>query len=118
MGPWTVPFFPLHVASGRCFLTAAAAGAPAGVVSAFAEPSGWCAGTVLDVAGWREGTPPPFNTPPPQHAPPPLHPHELRGVGGPLASLFSLKITIVLTRMIIMMILMIMAMIRIMMSIL
>ena len=42
------PFFPSHVASGRCVLSAAAAGAPAGVVSAFAEPSGWrtggCAG--------------------------------------------------------------------------
>ena len=34
------PFFPSHVASGRCVLSAAAAGAPAGVVSAFAEPSG------------------------------------------------------------------------------
>ena len=45
------PFFPSHVASGRCFLLAAAAGAPAGVVSAFAEPSGWCVGAVLDVAG-------------------------------------------------------------------
>ena len=45
------PFFPSHVASGRCVLWAAAAGAPAGVVSAFAEPSGWCAGAVLDVAG-------------------------------------------------------------------
>ena len=44
-------FFPLHVASGRCFLSAAAAGAPAGVVSAFAEPSGWCVGAVLNVAG-------------------------------------------------------------------
>ena len=32
-------------------LSAAAAGAPAGVVSAFVEPSGWCAGAVLDVAG-------------------------------------------------------------------
>ena len=32
------PFFPSHVASGRCFLLAAAAGALAGVVSAFAEP--------------------------------------------------------------------------------
>ena len=42
------PVFPSHVASGRCVLTAAAAGALAGVVSAFAEPSGlvcWgCAG--------------------------------------------------------------------------
>ena len=37
--------------SGHCFLSATAAGAPAGVVSAFAEPSGWCAGAVLDVAG-------------------------------------------------------------------
>ena len=45
------PFFPSHVASGRCVLSAAAAGAPAGVVSAFAEPRGWCAGAVLDVAG-------------------------------------------------------------------
>ena len=27
------------------------AGALAGVVSAFEEPSGWCAGAVLDVAG-------------------------------------------------------------------
>ena len=45
------PFFPSHVASGRCVLSAAAAGAPAGVVSAFAGPSGWCAGAVLDVAG-------------------------------------------------------------------
>ena len=43
------PFFPSHVASGRYFLSAAA-GAPAGVVSAFAEPSGWCVGAVLDVA--------------------------------------------------------------------
>ena len=42
------PFFPSHVASGRCSLSA---GAPAGVVSAFAEPSGWCAGAVPDVAG-------------------------------------------------------------------
>ena len=47
------PFFPSHVASGRCFPSAAAAGAPAGVVSAFAEPSGWCAGAVLDAAGCR-----------------------------------------------------------------
>ena len=45
------PFFPSHVASGRCVLSAAAAGAPAGDVSAFAEPSGWCAGAVLDAAG-------------------------------------------------------------------
>ena len=45
------PLFPSHVALGRCVLSAAAAGAPAGVVSAFAEPSGWCAGAVLNVAG-------------------------------------------------------------------
>ena len=45
------PFFPEHVASSRCFLSAAVAGAPAGVVSAFAEPSSWCAGAVLVVAG-------------------------------------------------------------------
>ena len=44
------PVFPSHVASGRCVLSAAVAGAPAGVVSAFAEPRGWCAGAVLDVA--------------------------------------------------------------------
>ena len=49
--PDSHPFFPSHVASGRCFLSAAAAGAPAGVVSAFAEPSRWCAGAVRDVAG-------------------------------------------------------------------
>ena len=57
--------FPSHVASGRCFLPAAAAGAPAGVVSAFTEPSSWCVGAVLNVAwcavcasaapnGWRK----------------------------------------------------------------
>ena len=45
------PVFPSHVASGRCVLSAAAAGAPAGVVSAFAEPRRWCAGAVQDVAG-------------------------------------------------------------------
>ena len=45
------PFFPSHVASGRCFLSAAAAGALAGVVSAFAEPSSWCVGAVQNVAG-------------------------------------------------------------------
>ena len=33
------PLFPSHVASGRCILSAAAVGAPAGVVSTFAEPS-------------------------------------------------------------------------------
>ena len=44
------PFFPSHVASGRYFLSAAAAGALAGVVSAFAEPSSWRVGAVLNVA--------------------------------------------------------------------
>ena len=45
-GPGQSPVLP----SGRCFLSAAAAGALAGVVSAFAEPSSWCAGAVLNVA--------------------------------------------------------------------
>ena len=45
------PFFPSHVALGCCLLPAAAAGALAGVVSAFAEPSSWCVGAVLNVAG-------------------------------------------------------------------
>ena len=45
------PFFAPRAASGRCFLSAAAAGAPAGVISAFAEPSRQCTGAVLDVAG-------------------------------------------------------------------
>ena len=45
------PFFPSHVASGRCVLSATAAGAPAGVVSAFAVPRRWCVRAVLDVAG-------------------------------------------------------------------
>ena len=40
------PFVPPHVASGRCVLSAAAAGAPAGVVAAFAAPSRWCTGAV------------------------------------------------------------------------
>ena len=40
-----------HVASGCCVLSAAAAGALAGVVSVFAEPRGWCVGAVLNVAG-------------------------------------------------------------------
>ena len=44
------PVFPPHVASGRCFLSAAAASALAGVVSTFTEPSSWCAGAVLNVA--------------------------------------------------------------------
>ena len=64
------PFFPSHVASGRCFLSAAAAGAPAGVVSAFAEPSRWCAGGCAECGGGRltgfaAHTPPPAGRPPP-----------------------------------------------------
>ena len=52
------PFFPSHVASGRCVLSAAAAGALAGVVCAFTEPSSWCVGAVLmwhgvPFARWR-----------------------------------------------------------------
>ena len=43
------PFFPSHVASGCFFLLAAAAGALASVVSAFAEPSSWCVGAALNV---------------------------------------------------------------------
>ena len=57
------PFFPSRAASGRCVLSAAAAGALAGVVAAFAEPSGRCAGAVLGCAvcvltapsSWRTG---------------------------------------------------------------
>ena len=44
------PFVPSHVASGRCVLSAAAAGALAGVVSALAGPSRWCTAVVLVVA--------------------------------------------------------------------
>ena len=65
------PFFPSHVASGRCFLSAAAAGALAGVVSAFAEPSSWCVGAVLNVA-WcavcASAAPNNWRIPPPQFA--------------------------------------------------
>ena len=50
-GPWTVTRSSLRMLRRHCVLSAAAAGAPAGVVSAFAEPSGWCAGAVMDVAG-------------------------------------------------------------------
>ena len=50
-GPWTVTHSSLRTLRRfRCVLSAAAAGAPAGVVSAFAEPRRWCAGAVLDVA--------------------------------------------------------------------
>ena len=45
------PFFPSHAASGRCVLSAAAACAPAGVVSALAERRRWFAGAVLVAAG-------------------------------------------------------------------
>ena len=45
------PFFPSHGVSGHCILTAAAAGVPAGVVSAFAERRRWCAGAVLVASG-------------------------------------------------------------------
>ena len=45
------PFFPSHAVSGCCVLPAAVACAPAGVVSAFADPRGWCAGAVLVAAG-------------------------------------------------------------------
>ena len=68
------PFFPSHVASGRCFLSAAAAGALAGVVSAFAEPSGWCAGAVRDAAGCAGCAP---AAPPPPYPPPPSSGAEL-----------------------------------------
>ena len=47
------PFFPSHVASGRCVLSAAAAGAPAGVVSAFAEPSSRRTGGCARCCGGR-----------------------------------------------------------------
>ena len=63
------PFFPSHVASGCCVLSAAAAGALVGVVSAFAEPSGWCARAVLDVAVCAVcASTPPSSTPPPPRA--------------------------------------------------
>ena len=73
---------PLRVDRGRA-CPAAAAGAPAGVVSAFTEPSRWCDGAVLDAAGcavcvsaapssWRIGgcagcCPPPEISSPPVH---------------------------------------------------
>ena len=44
-------FFPLHAASGRCVLWAAAAWVPAGVVFVLAEPSSWRTGAVLLAAG-------------------------------------------------------------------
>ena len=67
-------FFPSHVASGRCFLSVAAAGAPAGVVAAFAEPSRWCAGAVRDVAGCALCA---FAPPPPYYC----TPHKACGSG-------------------------------------
>ena len=54
------PFSGSHVASRRCILSTAAAGALAGVVTAFAEPSSWCVGAVRDVAGcavWASAAP-------------------------------------------------------------
>ena len=47
------PFFPSHVASGRCVLSAAAAGVPCGVVAALAEPSGWRTGGCAGGCGGR-----------------------------------------------------------------
>ena len=49
--PDSHPFFPSRAASGQCFLTAAAAGVPCGVVSALAGPSRWRTGGVLVVVG-------------------------------------------------------------------
>ena len=50
-GPWTVTRSSLRMLRQvAAFCRPLLAGAPAGVVSAFAEPSGWCAGAVLDVA--------------------------------------------------------------------
>ena len=49
-GPGQSPVLPFACCVGSQVLTAAACGAPAGVISAFVEPSGWCAGAVLDVA--------------------------------------------------------------------
>ena len=64
------PFVPSHVASGRCVLSAAAAGAPAGVVSAFAEPRRWCTGGCAGGCGGRFSvvaahSPPHSGRPPP-----------------------------------------------------
>ena len=50
-GPGQSPVFPSRATSGQCFLTAAAAGVPCGVVAASAEPSSWRTGGVLVVAG-------------------------------------------------------------------
>ena len=47
----THPFFPPRAVSGHCFLTAAAACVPCGVLSGLAEPSSWRTGVVLVVAG-------------------------------------------------------------------
>ena len=49
-GPGQSPVLPFACSSGCCFLSAAAAGALAGVISAFADPSRWCVGAVLNVA--------------------------------------------------------------------
>ena len=51
-GPWTVTRSSLRMLRRVAAVLSVAAGcAPAGVVCAFAEPSGWCAGAVLVVAG-------------------------------------------------------------------
>ena len=64
-GPGQSPVLPFACCVGCCVLSAAAAAARAGVISAFAEPRGWCAGAVLVAAGavcalavpssWRTG---------------------------------------------------------------
>ena len=97
------PFSPSRAALGRCFLSAAGVGA--GVVSALTEPSGWCGGAVLDVAGcvicasvapssWRigvvlvvAGVPPPPGIghglhQKPWPGPPPRHGTCVRGLHG------------------------------------
>ena len=48
-GPGQSPILPFACCVGLLLLPAAAAGALAGVVSAFAEPSSWCVGAVLNV---------------------------------------------------------------------
>ena len=49
--PDSPPFVPSRVASGRCALTAAAAGVPCGVISASAGPSSWRTGGQPVVVG-------------------------------------------------------------------
>ena len=51
-GPWTVTRSSLRMLRWvAAFLSAAAAGAPAGVVSAFAEPRRWCVGGCAECGG-------------------------------------------------------------------